>query len=141
MKNHVAEVRDVQFARSRASRLAKRRVVAVILAAAIGVLALMGLLAQPAAAVHGGAIVDGPAGTFRLATTDNGAGFQAPPFTAVLRFEEGGTLSVQQAYFNGLLVWDPAAVGRAANSVDEVTCSFTLANGVDVDITGVLTRH
>jgi hypothetical protein len=105
-------------------------------------LASLAVLAQPAAANHEGAIVDcGSAGTFTLATTPTGAGFGAPGFTSVLLFEEGGTLNVMKASFDGVVVFDPAAVGRSANAVEETTCSFTLRNGVDVEITGVLTDH
>lgn len=114
-----------------------RRRIAVVGSVA---LAFVAVLAQPAAAVHEGAIVNcGSAGTFTLETTSTGAGFASPPFTALLRFEEGGTLSVLTTSFDGVLVWNPAAVGRDANAVDEATCSFTLRNGVLVEITGVLT--
>lgn len=107
------------------------------LAAAFG-----GVLAQPAAAVHEGAIADcGAAGTFTLSTTPTAVGFGAPRFTAVLLFEEGGTLSVERAVFDGVVVFDPAAAGIEHSAVDEVTCSFTLRNGVFVEITGVLTLH
>lgn len=99
---------------------------------------VLGALAQPAAASHGGAIADcGAAGTFTLRTTETAAGFQSPGPNAHLLFEEGGTLSVLRVYRDGVLVWDPAAVGREANALDEVTCSFELANGVDLEITGI----
>jgi hypothetical protein len=109
----------------------------IILAAAA-----LGLLAQPAAANHEGAIVDcGAAGTFTLRTTPTATGFGVPRFTAVLLFQEGGTLSVERAVFDGVVVFEPAAVGIEHSAVDEVTCSFTLRNGVHVEITGVLTLH
>jgi hypothetical protein len=44
-----------------------------------------------------------------------------------------------KASFGGVVVFDPAATGRAAKAVEEVTCSFTLRNGVFVEITGVYT--
>jgi hypothetical protein len=116
-----------------------RRWIAVGMLAAV---ATVGLLAQPAAALHGGAIADcGNAGTFALRTTPNSADFQSPPVNAVLLFEGGGTLSVLAVSRDGRLVWDSAATGMASNAVEEVTCSFTLANGVHVAITGVFTRR
>jgi len=114
-----------------------RRKIAVVVFLAF---ASVGLLAQPAATFHEDATVDcGSTGTFTLKTTPTGEGFGAPRFTAVLLFEGGGTLSVMKASFNGVVVFDPAATGRAANAVEEVTCSFTLRNGVFVEITGVYT--
>ena len=102
----------------------------------------VGLLAQPAAALHGDAIVDcGSAGTFTLRTTPNGAGFESPPWGDVLLFEGGGTLAPLVASADGRVLWDNASNGMATNNVDEVTCSFTLANGVHVEVTGVFTRR
>jgi hypothetical protein len=64
-----------------------RRKIAVIVFLA---LASVGLLAQPAVAVHEDAIVDcGSTGRFTLKTTPTGADFGAPRFTAVLLFEGG----------------------------------------------------
>jgi hypothetical protein len=57
----------------------------------------------------------------------------------VLPFEGGGTLSTLAEYRDGVLDWDPTAVGRARNNLEEVTCSFALANGVELQITGVYT--
>jgi hypothetical protein len=104
----------------------------------LGLMAVLGVLAPPAGALHGGAIADcGAAGTFTLRVTANGAGFESPGPNAHLLFVEGGTLSVLRVVRNGVLVWDPAAVGREANALTEVTCSFELANGVDLEVTGV----
>ena len=59
-----------------------RRKIAVVVFLALG---SVGLLAEPAAAVHEDAIVDcGSTGTFTLKTQPTGAGFGAPRFTAVL---------------------------------------------------------
>ena len=97
-------------------------------------------LAQPAGAVHADAVVDcGTAGTFVLKTIPTGSGFDVPGPTAVLLFEGGGTLSVLEVSRNGQLIWEPASVGLANNSVDEATCTFALSNGVQLEITGVLT--
>jgi hypothetical protein len=62
-------------------------------------------------------------------------GFGAPPVNSVLQFDGGGTLSILREYRNGQLVWDPAAVGIVSNNVDEVTCSFTLSNGDELEMT------
>ena len=64
-----------------------------------------------------------------LRATPNAAGFQSPAVFNVLLFEEGGTLTELQARVNGTVTWDAAAVGRTANAVDEVVCSFTIGNG------------
>ena len=96
--------------------------------------------AQHARALHGGAIADcGDAGTFVLRTTPNSAGFESPKVGDVLLFEGGGTLSVLVLIINGQVVWDTAAVGMTRNHIKEVTCSFTLANGAPVVVTGVFT--
>jgi hypothetical protein len=42
---------------------------------------------------------------------------------------------------NGELVFEVAVVGRLQGNAAWATCSFTLANGDDVEITGVLTAH
>ena len=98
-----------------------------------------GLIVQPAAALHIGAIVDcGDAGTFTIEAQPNGAGFEAPPPSGALLFEEGGVLTLLKIVRDGVVVFDAPAVGRANNAVDEVTCTFELANGVDVEMTGVL---
>jgi hypothetical protein len=112
--------------------------------AVVGLLALasLGLLVQPAAAFHAGATVNcGTVGTFTVRATPNAADFESPPPNAVLLFDEGGTLSILEVYRNGQLVWNPAHVGRASNNVEEVTCSYTLANGVQLQVTGVFTGH
>ena len=100
-----------------------------------------GALALPAAALHEGAIADcGTAGTFTLRSTPNSGGFSSPPVNSVLRFEGGGTLSIMREYRDGVLDWEPGAgVGIASNNLEEVTCTFTLANGVELAITGVYT--
>lgn len=104
-------------------------------------LASVGLVAQPAAAVHDGAAVDcGDVGTFTIRATPNGAGFQAPVLGGVILFEEGGLLVPQVAYRDGVLQWGGAVVGMAANAVEETTCTFTIASGY-WQITGVLTGY
>lgn len=101
----------------------------------------VGLLAQPAAAVHDGAAVDcGDAGTFTIRATSNGAGFEAPILGGVILFEEGGLLVPELAYRNGVLQWGGAVVGMAVNAVEETTCTFTIASGY-WEVTGVLTGY
>jgi len=105
-----------------------------------GAVALVGLLAQPAAAFHSGAIVDcGGAGKFTIKTATTGAGLFPPSFFDVLVFEEHGTLTVLAISINGQLILDFAGVGRLHSEAEWATCSFTLANRDDVEVTGVLT--
>jgi len=100
-----------------------------------------GLLVQPVAAVHIGATADcGAAGTFTIRAQPNGAGFEAPTLGGVILFKEGGLLTPLLAYRNGAVAWSQAEVGMAANVVDEVTCTFSIASG-DWEITGVLTGY
>ena len=102
-------------------------------------LAWVGLLAQPAAAFHIGQTVDcGDAGTFTIRAQPNGAGFEAPPPGDALLFEEGPKLTIFVLTIDGVTVFDGPAVGRAKNALDEVTCTFTLANGVPFEVTGLL---
>lgn len=108
--------------------------------ALVGLVTLVsvGLLAQPVAAFHIGAIADcGDAGIFTIEATPNGAGFEAPPPSGALLFEEGGVLTLLKIVRDGVVIFDAPVVGRANNAVDEVTCTFELANGVDVEMTGV----
>jgi hypothetical protein len=70
-----------------------------------------------------------------------GQGFESPPWGDVLLFQGGGTLSPLVVYIDGEVAWDDASGGLANNAVDEVTCSFELANGVHVEATGVFTRR
>jgi len=103
-------------------------------------IAWVGLLAQPVAALHTGAIVDcGSAGTFTIKTSTTGAGIFPPSFFDVIVFEEHGTLTVHSVSINGQLIVEVATVGRLQGNAEWATCSFTLANGDDVEITGVLT--
>jgi hypothetical protein len=113
----------------------RRRLALVGLVAA----ASASLLAQPAAAFHIGQTVDcGDAGTFTIKAQPNGAGFEAPPPGDVLLFEEGLRLALLKITIDGVVVFDQAAVGRANNALDEVTCTFTLANGVPFEVVGLL---
>jgi hypothetical protein len=101
-----------------------------------------GLLAQPAGAFHIGQAVNcGDAGTFTIRAQPNGAGFEAPPPGDALLFEEGPSLALLQLTINGVVVFDGTAVGLAHNSLDEVTCTFTLANGVPFEVVGLLVGH
>lgn len=112
-------------------------------------LALVGLvtlgwagLAQSAAALHNGASVDcGDAGTFTIEAQPNGAGFEAPPPGDALRFAEGPQLALLKIVINGDVVFDAAANGRAQNALDEVVCTFTLRNGAEFEVTGLLVSH
>jgi len=99
----------------------------------------VGLLAQPVAALHTGQTVDcGTAGTFTIDAQPNGAGFEAPPPGDLLRFEEGPILIPMKLTINGVVVFDGPAIGRAQNALDEVTCTFSLRNGVPFEVTGLL---
>jgi hypothetical protein len=101
--------------------------------------AWVGLLAQPAAALHKGATADcGDAGTFTVRAQENGAGFESPPPSGAFLFEEGGVLTLLRIVRDGVVTFDAPATGRAKNAVDEVTCVMTLANGSVLEITGVL---
>jgi hypothetical protein len=115
---------------------AVRRRIAIAGGVALGI---VGLLAQPAAAVHDGGTLDcGDLGTFTVRATPNGAGFEAPTLGGVILFEEGGRLIPLEVYRNGLLQWNAAAGGLAANAIEETTCSLSILSG-DWVITGVLT--
>jgi hypothetical protein len=101
--------------------------------------AWVGLVAQPALALHIGQTVDcGDAGTFTIDAQPNGAGFEAPPPGDALRFVEGGKLALLTLTIDGEVVFNKTAVGIAHNALDEVTCTFTLANGVPFEVTGLL---
>jgi hypothetical protein len=108
---------------------------------------LLGLSVLPVAAVHAGAIVDcGTSGTFTIKTASTGAGLQPPSFFDVLVFEEHNTLTIlrltingEPTFINDHTVFDLATMGRAHWKANEATCTFTLANGDLVEVTGVLT--
>jgi hypothetical protein len=121
--------------RSAMGPIRRRRAIAAVMA-----LASVALSAQPAAALHFGAIAEcGTLGTLTLTGTENADGFSSPPVNSVLTFEEGGRLNNLRVYRDGQLIWDPATVGMARNNLEEVTCSFTLANGVELVVTGIYT--
>jgi hypothetical protein len=110
------------------------------LAAFLG-LVWIGLLAQPVAALHDGAIADcGDAGTFTINAQPNGAGFESPKGSDVLLFEEGATFIIYRIVVDGVVTFDVAQVGQAHNALDEVTCTYTLRNGVEIEETGLLLR-
>lgn len=135
---------DTDTTQTRSYRTTVRQLGRFVAATTVGGVVALGpvvLQAQPASALHGEAIADcGTAGTFHLRTTPNGAGFESPPWGDVLLFEGGGTLAPLAASRDGQILWDSASGGMAHNNVDEVTCSFTLANGAHVEVTGVFTR-
>ena len=109
----------------------------VALAAALGV----GMDVHPASANHAGATVDcGSAGTFTIRARQTPAmgGLQAPLPVNVLRFEEGGVLTVFRFVEDGRVLVDVAGTGQARNRGDEVTCTFRL-DGRAIEVTGILT--
>ena len=99
--------------------------------------AWVGLLAQPTFALHNGQAVDcGDAGTFTIEAQPNGAGFEAPPPADALRFVEGPQLAMLKITIDGVVIFE--AKGRTKNALDEVTCTFSLANGVPFEVVGLL---
>jgi hypothetical protein len=115
-------------------------------AAVAGVLAtaLLGLVAQPAAAIHQGATLDcGSAGTYTIKTATTGAGLYPPSFIQVDLLEQGGkvvgTLVPFEVSINGQ--WLDMA-GNAADPVGDhvgfATCSFTGSYGDYVVLVGLL---
>ena len=112
----------------------RRRPVAALLASTL----VLGV-APSALALHNGATVDcGDAGTFHIEAQPNGAGFEAPPPGDAIQFAEGGRLALLALTIDGVVVFDTTSVGRAHNALDEVTCTFSLANGVPFEVTGLL---
>ena len=99
----------------------------------------LGLFAGSASASHAGAIARCDNGdTFTIRAAENSAGFQSPAPDHVLIFEEGGVLTVFSLSVNGNVVIDRVKTGQTRNSIDEVTCSFTLGDGPFLEVTGVL---
>lgn len=110
--------------------------VSIVLIAAL----LIGAQAHPVSAHHKGAIVDcGSAGTFTLrAQQTNGlSGLQAPGPADVILFEEGGVLILFTFVEDGQVLFDNAATGQAMNSLEEVTCTFSI-DGRHIEVTGIL---
>jgi hypothetical protein len=106
--------------------------------------ASLGLLAQPAAAIHHNATLDcGSAGTFTINTAETASGLQPPSFFQVdLLARDGkkvGTLVPFQVFINGQLQSiDTAADDALAAHVGLATCSFTGSNGDFVVLVGLL---
>jgi hypothetical protein len=110
-----------------------------ILAAAIGASALF---AGSAYASHAGAVATCDNGdTFTLRAAENSGGFQSPAPDHVLIFEDGGVLTVFRLSVEGDVVLSRAEVGRANNAGTEVTCSFTIGDGLHFEVTGLLTAR
>ena len=119
----------------------RRRMVLVALLA----MAALGLLAQPAAAIHQNATLDcGNAGTYTIKAADTGAGIFPPSFFQVALLTQNGkkvgTLIPFEVTVNGIrqdLVGAPQddAVG---SNVGFATCSFTGSNGDYVVLVGLL---
>ena len=106
--------------------------------------ASLGLLAQPAAAIHHGATIDcGSAGTYTIKTGDTGFSVFKPGFIQVdLLAQDGkvvGTLIPFQVSVNGQPL---ELVGNAAKALEAhhglATCSFTGSNGDYFVLVGVL---
>jgi hypothetical protein len=119
-----------------------------ISAAAFVAIALLGLLAQPVAAIHHGATIDcGSEGTYTIKTALTGAGLQPPSFfqTLLLEDEDGQQVATLVPFF----VWlngEPVSFAGAAaapevldNTLDLVTCTFTGSDGTVVVLQGIFT--
>jgi hypothetical protein len=110
-----------------------------IFAAAVAAFALF---AGSAHASHAGAVATCNNGaTFTLRAAENSGGFQSPAPDHVLIFEEGGVLTVFRLSVEGNVVLSRAEVGRANNTRMEVTCTFTIGDGLDFEVTGLLTAR
>jgi hypothetical protein len=117
----------------------RHRLALIVLLAVLTV----GVQAQPASALHKGAIVDcGSAGTFTLrAQQTSGLGnLQAPGPADVILFEEGGVLVLFKFVRDGQVIFDNAAIGAAMNNLDEVTCTFQIGDS-DIEVTGILVER
>jgi hypothetical protein len=107
-------------------------------------IALLGLLAQPAAAIHSGATIDcGSAGTYTIETGENGTSVFKPGFVqVVLLGQDGkvvGTLVPFKVSINGqLLQFEGKAADPIEDHVGLATCSFTGSNGDYVVLEGIL---
>ena len=111
--------------------------------------ALVGLLAQPAGAIHQDAtLYCGSAGTYTIETSTTPAGLFPPGFTdVVLLGQDGkkvGVLVPFQYSRNGgpwiLLVGD-GAIDGVGDNVGFTTCSFTGSNGDNFVLVGLLNLH
>jgi hypothetical protein len=109
--------------------------------------ASLGLLAQPAAAIHQNATLDcGTAGTFTIETATTGAGLFPPSFVQVdLLGRDGkkvGTLVPFAISINGQPIQTVGNYQAAADAVGDnvgfATCSFTGSNGDYVVLQGIL---
>jgi len=121
-----------------------RTVVAGLIAAA-----LLGLLAQPAAAIHQNAtLYCGSAGTYTIEAVTTPAGLYPPGFTdVVLLGQDGKVVGVLVPFEysrNGgpwiLLVGD-GAIDGVGDNVGFTTCSFTGSNGDYFVLVGLLNLH
>lgn len=114
--------------------------------ALVGLLAAasLGLVAQPAAAIHHNATIDcGSAGTYTIKTATTPVGLQPPSFFQVdLLSRDGklvGTLVPFQVFINGQLESAQTAADEAVGDhVGFATCSFTGSNGDYVVLIGLL---
>jgi hypothetical protein len=112
------------------------------LTSAIATFVALGSVAGQASASHAGAVANcGHAGTFTVKAADNSAGFQSPLPTSVIVFEEGGVLTVHKILHDGQLLFTRADTGLEANSLTEVTCSFTTGSQGTFTVTGILTAR
>jgi hypothetical protein len=107
-------------------------------------IALLGLLAQPAAAIHSGATLDcGNAGTYTIETGENGTSVFKPGFIQVVLLGQGdkvvGTLVPFRASVNGQPL---QLVSNAADALEGqhglATCSFTGSNDEFWVLEGIL---
>ena len=114
-----------------------RMVVTALLATAS-----LGLIAQPAAAIHQGATLDcGSAGTYTLDPATNSIG-AFPSFAAVNLLEQDGkvvgTLIPFEFFDNGVLVDQEGNAEPLREHVGFATCSFTGSNGHYIVLVGLL---
>jgi hypothetical protein len=115
-----------------------------IFVAGVFAIALLGLLAQPTAAVHSGATLDcGSAGTYTIKTGENGTSVFKPGFIQVVLLGRDdkvvGTLVPFRASVNGQPI---QLVGDVADALEDhlglATCSFTGSNGDFFVLEGIL---
>jgi len=130
--------------RSRRGGLTMRSVRRRTVVAGVFAIALLGLLAQPAAAIHSGATLDcGSAGTFTIKTGENGTSVFKPGFIQVVLLGRDdkvvGTLVPFRASVNGVPI---PLVSNAAGNLEAhhglATCSFTGSNGERWVLEGIL---
>jgi hypothetical protein len=113
-------------------------------AAAVFTVALLGLLAQPAAAIHSGARLDcGSAGTYTIKTGENGTSVFKPGFIQVVLLGQDDDVVGALVPFRASLNGQPLQFTSHADDALEdhhglATCSFTGSNGDFFLLEGIL---